>query len=64
MPQVTPADFTGRKEVVPLQRRAGEKGDSELNFEFRKQRFCYDVQQGAFHKLKYPTQARVDGRVF
>ena len=58
MPQVTPADFTGRKEVVPLQRRAGEKGDSELSFEFRKQRFCYDTQQGAFNKLKYPTQAR------
>jgi len=55
---VTPADFTGRKEVVPLQRRAGERGDAELSFEFRKQRFCYDDQADAFHKLKYPTQAR------
>jgi len=55
---VTPADFTGRKEVVPLQRRAGERGDAELSFEFRKQRFCYDGQADAFHKLKYPTQAR------
>lgn len=57
--QVTPADFTGRKEVVPLQRRSGERGEQELSFEFRKQRFCYDAQEDAFHKLKYPVQARL-----
>ena len=45
--------------MVPLQRRAGEHGEAELSFEFRKMRFCYDAEQAAFHKLKYPTQARL-----
>jgi hypothetical protein len=55
---VTPADFTGRTEVVPLQRRAGERGGAEPGFQFREQRFRYDGPADAFHKLKYPTQAR------
>lgn len=45
--------------MVPLQRRAGEHGEAELSFEFRKMRFCYEAEQAAFHKLKYPTQARL-----
>ena len=57
--QVTAADFTGKTEIVALERRALEDEEPELSFEFRKQRFCYDAAASSFHKLPYPVQVRV-----
>ena len=55
--QVTAADFTGKTEIVPLERRRPEDDRTEHSFEFRKQRFCYDPDAHAFQKLPYPVQA-------
>jgi len=35
-----------------------QDGQKELSFEFRKQRFCWEADEGAFEKLKYPTHVR------
>jgi cation-transporting ATPase 13A1 len=56
MMQVTAADFTGKTEIVPLERRRPEDDRIEHSFEFRKQRFCYDPDAHAFQKLPYPVQ--------
>ena len=54
--QVTAADFTGKKEIVPLDRKKLEDGQLEISFEFRKQRFHYDPEKDLFEKLAYPVQ--------
>jgi cation-transporting ATPase 13A1 len=59
---VTPAKFSGSKEIVPLhiQRNvasssaAGE--NEEIYFDFRKQRFIYSAEKDNFLKLRYPTK--------
>lgn len=54
--QVTAADFTGKKEIVALERRKLEKDAVEISFEFRKQRFEYDTERNTFDKLAFPVQ--------
>ena len=54
--QVTPVDFAGTKELVVIDHRKSEAGEDLLGFEYRKQRFCYDSQAGAFTRLKYPAE--------
>ncbi|CAH8303974.1 unnamed protein product [Eruca vesicaria subsp. sativa] len=60
--KVTPAKFSGAKEVVPLHFRSQMTGSSssgemeEIFFDFRKQRFMYSKELGAFSKLPYPTK--------
>ena len=54
--QVTATDFTGKTEIVPLERRKLEDEEIELSFDFRKQRFCYDPVANSFDKLAYPVQ--------
>lgn len=57
--KVTPAKFSGSKEVVPLQFRKPLAGSlaadvEEIYFDFRKQRFIFG--EGNFYKLPYPTK--------
>uniref|UniRef100_A0A2P2M6F0 Cation-transporting ATPase n=1 Tax=Rhizophora mucronata TaxID=61149 RepID=A0A2P2M6F0_RHIMU len=54
--KITPAKFSGSKEVVPLHIRKQLSGSSgeEIYFDFRKQRFIY--LNGIFWKLPYPTK--------
>uniref|UniRef100_A0A0E0PM94 Cation-transporting ATPase n=1 Tax=Oryza rufipogon TaxID=4529 RepID=A0A0E0PM94_ORYRU len=60
--KVTPAKFSGSKEIVPLHIQktvasssaAGET--EEIYFDFRKQRFIYSSQEDNFFKLRYPTK--------
>ncbi|KAL1201130.1 putative manganese-transporting ATPase PDR2 [Cardamine amara subsp. amara] len=60
--KVTPAKFSGSKEVVPLHFRSqvtgsASSGDTEeIFFDFRKQRFIYSKESGVFSKLPYPTK--------
>ncbi|KAJ6291012.1 hypothetical protein OIU76_024179 [Salix suchowensis] len=60
--KVTPAKFSGSKEVVPLHIRqqvaaSSTPGDvEEYYFDFRKQCFIYSKENGTFHKLPYPTK--------
>jgi hypothetical protein len=54
--QVTAADFTGKKEIVRLERRKLDNNELEISFEFRKQRFEYDEATNTFDKLAYPVQ--------
>jgi len=54
--QVTPAEFTGHKEVVGLDRARLEDGRVEINFEFRKQRYCYDPAGHSFERLHFPDK--------
>ncbi|KAJ8765315.1 hypothetical protein K2173_012012 [Erythroxylum novogranatense] len=60
--KITPAKFSGSKEVVPLHVRkqlAGSlsTGDvDEIYFDFRKQRFIYSKEKETFCKLPYPTK--------
>uniref|UniRef100_A0A0D3E1K0 Cation-transporting ATPase n=1 Tax=Brassica oleracea var. oleracea TaxID=109376 RepID=A0A0D3E1K0_BRAOL len=60
--KVTPAKFSGSKEVVPLHFRSQLTGSAssedmeEIFFDFRKQRFIYSKDLGAFSKLPYPTK--------
>ena len=56
--QVTAADYTGITDIVPLQRRTLEEQMTEISFEFRKQRFCWDAEARHFEKLQYPTQVK------
>ncbi|ESQ47010.1 hypothetical protein EUTSA_v10027626mg [Eutrema salsugineum] len=49
--KVTPAKFSGPKQVVPLHSRS-----QEIFFDFRKQRFVYSKELDAFSKLPYPTK--------
>ncbi|XP_021888324.1 probable manganese-transporting ATPase PDR2 [Carica papaya] len=60
--KITPAKFSGSKEVVPLHFRNQVAGSSsvvdiqEIYFDFRKQCFIYSKEDGTFHKLPYPTK--------
>ncbi|CAL8460618.1 g147 [Coccomyxa elongata] len=54
--KVTAADFTGKKEIVFLDRKKLEDGQLEISFEFRKQRFHYVSEKDLFEKLAYPVQ--------
>ncbi|KAJ4839478.1 putative manganese-transporting ATPase pdr2 [Turnera subulata] len=62
--KITPAKFSGSKEVVPLHFRhpgtgssSSAAGDSEeIFFDFRKQRFIYSKENDTFAKLPYPTK--------
>lgn len=56
--QVTAADFTGKKEIIFLDRKTLEDGQLEISFEFRKQRFHYISEKDLFEKLAYPVQVR------
>ena len=49
-------DFTGKKEIVWLERRGIQEGVSILSFEFRKQLFEYDEASNTFSKLAFPTE--------
>ncbi len=53
---MTPAEFTGHKEVVRLDRVRLEDGTVEINFEFRKQRYCYDSTEHSFERLRFPDK--------
>ncbi|KAL5566341.1 hypothetical protein UlMin_029505 [Ulmus minor] len=60
--KITPAKFSGSKEIVPLYFRkqlAGSSSSSdaeEIYFDFRKQRFIYSKEKQTFSKLPYPTK--------
>ncbi|KAF7840196.1 putative manganese-transporting ATPase PDR2 [Senna tora] len=59
--KITPAQFSGSKEVVPLYFRKTPVASSspdleEIYFDFRKQRFVYSKENGTFCKLSYPTK--------
>ncbi|CAI0461155.1 unnamed protein product [Linum tenue] len=60
--KITPAKFSGPKEVVPLYIRKQVTGSSsaevegEIFFDFRKQRFIFSNEKNTFCKLPYPTK--------
>ncbi|XP_050205184.1 probable manganese-transporting ATPase PDR2 [Mercurialis annua] len=60
--KITPAKFSGSKEVVPLHFRKQFEGSSalgdveEIYFDFRKQHFIYSKEKKTFCKLPYPTK--------
>uniref|UniRef100_A0A0E0L2C5 Cation-transporting ATPase n=2 Tax=Oryza punctata TaxID=4537 RepID=A0A0E0L2C5_ORYPU len=60
--KVTPAKFSGSKEIVPLhiQKTVASSSASgeteEIYFDFRKQRFIYSSEKDNFFKLRYPTK--------
>lgn len=59
--KVTPAKFSGSKEVVPLHFRqlagsSSSEGLEEIYFEFRKQQYIYSKEKGTFSKLPYPSK--------
>ncbi|PRQ20192.1 putative calcium-transporting ATPase [Rosa chinensis] len=60
--KITPAKFSGSKEVVPLHFRKLLGGSSssvnmeEIYFDFRKQRYIFSNEKENFCKLPYPTK--------
>ncbi|ONK67943.1 uncharacterized protein A4U43_C05F5470 [Asparagus officinalis] len=63
--KVTPAKFSGSKEIVPLHFRRHVTGsstsstknvDDEIYFDFRKQCFIFSKEKETFCKLPYPTK--------
>ncbi|PHU09844.1 putative manganese-transporting ATPase PDR2 [Capsicum chinense] len=59
--KVTPAKFSGSKEIVPLHFRklagsSSSEGLEEIYFEFRKQQYIYSKEKGTFSKLPYPSK--------
>ncbi|WOL01814.1 putative manganese-transporting ATPase PDR2 [Canna indica] len=62
--KITPAKFSGSKEIVPLHSRKPVAGSSassagnadEIYFVFRKQCFNFSVESNTFCKLPYPTK--------
>ncbi|KAI4326187.1 hypothetical protein MLD38_031525 [Melastoma candidum] len=59
--KVTPAKYSGSKEVVPLHFRklpasSPSSEIEEIFFDFRKQRFIFSEEKGTFYKLPYPTK--------
>ncbi|XP_021282749.1 probable manganese-transporting ATPase PDR2 [Herrania umbratica] len=60
--KITPAKFSGSKEVVPLHFRKQVASSSsateaeEIYFDFRKQCFIYSKDEESFCKLPYPTK--------
>lgn len=59
--KVVPHAFTGANAVVPLERSTVD-GEPLVSFSFRKLRFLWDAQAGAFRKLEYPTKVRGGGQ--
>lgn len=63
--KITPAKFSGSKEVVPLHFRKLPAGSSsaadleEIYFDFRKQCFIYSKEKETFCKLIYPTKETI-----
>ncbi|XP_022859670.1 probable manganese-transporting ATPase PDR2 [Olea europaea var. sylvestris] len=62
--KVTPAKFSGSKEIVPLHFRklAGSSNSvdvEEIYFDFRKQRFIYSKEKNTFCKLPYPSKEKI-----
>lgn len=59
--KITPAKFSGSKEIVPLHFRKLLVGSSssdveEIYFDFRKQCFIYSKEKETFFKLSYPSK--------
>ncbi|GAB4838180.1 Probable manganese-transporting ATPase pdr2 [Ancistrocladus abbreviatus] len=59
--KITPAKFSGGKEIVPLSFRqlagsSSTEDTEEIYFDFRKQRFVYSKDKGTFYKLPFPTK--------
>ncbi|KAI3415052.1 Cation-transporting ATPase [Psidium guajava] len=58
--KITPAKFSGSKEVVPLHFRklvgSSSMDVEEIYFDFRKQRFIFSKENKTFCKLPYPTK--------
>ncbi|GAB4853618.1 Probable manganese-transporting ATPase pdr2 [Ancistrocladus abbreviatus] len=59
--KITPAKFSGAKEIVPLHFRelAGSSATEdveEICFDFRKQKFAYSKDKETFYKLPFPTK--------
>ncbi|KAL3639680.1 putative manganese-transporting ATPase pdr2 [Castilleja foliolosa] len=62
--KITPAKFSGSKEVVPLYFRklaasATSQATEEIYFDFRKQRFIYSNENNTFCKLPYPSKETI-----
>ncbi|KAL2557753.1 putative manganese-transporting ATPase PDR2 [Forsythia ovata] len=62
--KVTPAKFSGSKEIEPLHFRklAGSSNSEdveEIYFDFRKQRFIYSKEKNTFGKLPYPSKEKL-----
>ncbi|KAF5751762.1 putative cation-transporting ATPase [Tripterygium wilfordii] len=63
--KITPAKFSGSKEVVPLYNREQLAGSSTLDdgkeifFDFRKQHFIYSKERETFCKRPYPTKENI-----
>ncbi|KAM2123400.1 hypothetical protein ACFX1Q_020938 [Malus domestica] len=59
--KITPAKFSGSKEIVSLHfRKLGDSSSSvdieEIYFDFRKQRYIFSKENDNFCKLPYPTK--------
>lgn len=62
--KITPAKFSGSKEVVPLHFRklaasSTSPGTEEIYFDFRKQHFIYSDEKQTFCKLPYPSKETI-----
>ncbi|KZV26399.1 hypothetical protein F511_38122 [Dorcoceras hygrometricum] len=62
--KITPAKFSGSKEVVTLhlQKMAASSASidmEEIYFDFRKQRFIYSHEKDTFFKLPYPSKETI-----
>ncbi|KAL8463122.1 hypothetical protein ACS0TY_033955 [Phlomoides rotata] len=62
--KITPAKFSGSKEVVPLNfRKLAASSTSpeaeEIYFDFRKQRFIYSNEKNSFCKLPFPSKETI-----
>ncbi|KAK1392069.1 putative manganese-transporting ATPase PDR2 [Heracleum sosnowskyi] len=59
--KITPAKFSGAKEIVPLKCRklpvsSSTTAQEEVYFDFRKQCFIYSKENQTFYKLPYPSK--------
>lgn len=54
--KITPVKFSGKKELVDLQWNETQEGKKQAEFEFRKQRFLYQLKNECFEKLHFPTK--------
>ncbi|GAB2218242.1 hypothetical protein Drorol1_Dr00001461 [Drosera rotundifolia] len=60
--KITPAKFSGSKEIVALHFRKALAGSAskedveEIYFDFRKQKFVYSKEEDTFCKLSFPTK--------
>ncbi|KAL5203124.1 hypothetical protein ABZP36_014076 [Zizania latifolia] len=64
--KVTPAKFSGSKEIVSLHiektvaSSSSAASEAEICFDFRKQRFIYSLEKDNFFKLRYPTKESIE----